>query len=796
MKLRSKILLSVSIPALFVSGAARAQETAAQEDAAAEEQAGLEEIVVTASRRDTSQQDVPGALLVLSQERLENQRVEDLDDYLRLLPGVAGSGQGPGKKEIFIRGVSPGRTPVRIATLGSEPSVGLYFDETPISVAGRNIDLFVTDINRIEVLKGPQGTLFGASSQAGNIRYIPNKPDPKGFAAGGQFGVSTTRSGEVSHTTEAFINIPLVEDKLALRLVGYNATQGGFIDIEPGTLQLPLTNPGLGRTVPRVRDTASNANVAGEDQNSATYRGLRASLLYQINDDWQFEAQYINQSLDAEGVFEFEPALSSEDDLNAQTFTPSFGDDRVDLATWSVKGKIATLDLIYIGSYTNRRFEGQTDYTGYAAVGPFIPYYICQPGYDSCGSPELFTQEFFDTRRLTQELRIATDANQRLRGILGVFYDDQRTIERSDFTYPSTIDVGFAPNAPIPGAFASNPATREPGVAFFNDFQRDREEISVFGEVAFDITKRLTATFGARYYSIEVGLQGQSSFATLGPVDRNAGNNVDARLAGRTPNTESDVIFKGNLSYQATDDVLFYFNYAEGFRAGNFNRNGTGTDPDDIPFSFESDTVRSYEAGWRTQLFGNRLRLNGALFRTDFEDIQQSILDFSISNVTFFDNVGSARINGAELEVEFVPTDNLTIFGGFSVLDSELTELPGTLVSTAPVGEELAHAPDFAGNLGARYEADLGPYQFHAQAFVNYTSDRFASIITADRFLLEDYAQVDLEIGLSRDNWRVRLFGENLNDTVGQLDATRTDNTFRVVPTRPRTFGVKVGFDF
>lgn len=756
----------------------------------------MAEIVVSATRRDTSQQDVPGALLVLSDERLQTQRVEDLDDFLRLLPGVAGSGQGPGKKEIFIRGVSPGRTPVRIASLGSEPSVGLYFDETPISVAGRNIDLYVTDLSRIEVLKGPQGTLFGASSQAGNIRYIPNKPDTDRFAAGGQFGIATTRSGAASHNAEGYINVPLVEDKLAIRLVGYSATQGGFIDIEPGTFQIPLTNPGFGGTVPSVRGTASNEAIAGEDRNEATYRGLRASLLYQINDDWQFEVQYVTQSLDAEGVFEFEPAISTDDDLNAQTFNPSFGDDQVDIATWSVKGDLGGLDLIYVGSYTNRQFEGQTDYTGYAAVGPFIPYYICQPGYDRCGSPELFTQEFFDTERLTQELRIATDATKPLRGILGVFYDDQRTIERSDFTYPSSIEVGFAPNAPLPNAFASNPNPRAPGVTFFNDYRRDREEISVFGEVAFDVTDRLTATVGARYYSIEVGLRGQSSFATLGPVDGNAGNNVDARLAGQTPTTEEDVIFKGNLSYQITDDVLLYLNYAEGFRAGNFNRNGNGTGPDDIPFSFQSDTVRSYEFGWRTQFFDNRVRLNGAVFRTDFEDIQQSILDFSISNVTFFDNVGSARINGAEFDIEIVPSPNFLIFGGVSLLDSELTDLPGTLVSTAPVGEELAHAPDFAGNLGARYEADLGPFRFHAQGFVNYTSERFASIITADRFLLNDYAQVDFELGIAKDNWRIRAFVENLNDSLGELDATRTDNTFRVVPTRPRTFGLRVGFDY
>lgn len=752
---------------------------------------GLEEIIVTATRRSENQQDVPVALLTLSEERLKDLRINTFDDYIRALPGVAGSGQGPGKKEIFIRGVAAGRTPVRISTVGPEPSVGLYLDEIPISTAGRNIDIFAVDFNRVEALKGPQGTLFGASSESGNVRLIPNKPELDSYSGSGDFGISNTQSGRLSNLEQGVVNIPLIKDKFAVRIVGYNSTEGGFIDNTFGTRQLPLTNPGLGGVVPVSRETIANGDIARNDQNEVTYRGVRASALYKIDENWDFYAQHLTQSIDADGVFEYEPNFTSGKDLNARTFSPAFGRDRVNLTSWTLKGHEGLLDLIYNGSYTNRRFEGQTDYTGYVDVGSSVPYYICRPGFQECGSPQFFTQEFFNTKRLTQEFRVASDASKRVRGILGLFYDGQRTIERSNFNYPGTIFAGFAPNAPIPNIFASDPEPREPGVAFFNDFQRTRFEKSVFGEISVDLLKSLTATFGFRHYSIDLALRGQSSFATQGPVDGNAGR----PLAGRTVNQHGN-IYRANLSWKPVDQALFYFTYSEGFRAGNFNRNGNGVGPTNIPFFYNPDEVINYEVGFKTQFLQDRIRLNGSVYHDAFKNIQQSILDFSISNVTFFENVGRARINGGELDAEAAVTKNLRLFGGLSVINSALTELPATLVRTAPVGSPLAHAPKFSGDIGARYTWKIGSYDAFTQVFATYTGDRFSTIVTTDRFELPSYTQVDLTAGVSRDRWSASVYVNNVNNSVGQLDATQTDNTYRVVPTRPRTVGFRASYAF
>jgi outer membrane receptor protein involved in Fe transport len=537
---------------------------------------------------------------------------------------------------------------VRISGIGGEPSVAFYLDEAPITTPGRNIDLYAVDLQRVEVLKGPQGTLFGASSQAGTVRLITNKPDLSNFGAGGEFGMSSTKNGGISNKSEGFINIPIAEDTFAIRLAGYSSTDGGFIDNVLATNSLPLTNPGVGGRVPAIRQEVSNSTFVEDDYNEATYRGMRFSALWQINDDWDVLLQHTSQQLDTEGSFEYDPDISDDDDLNVATFSLTKGDDKVSLTQWTVNGMLSGLEVIYNGSFTDRTFQGQSDYTGYVNVGPYVPYYICTyPAYDECFSPVMTTSEQFSTERSDHEIRFATNADDRFRAIGGVFYDDQQLNFLTDFTYAGAIKAGFSPNFPIPGAFTNTDGSaRPPGVTFVNDFQSDREEISIFGELAYDITEDVTVTVGARRYEIDIGLMGQSSFGQRAAVpEANGGSNVDARLEGLSPATLSGTIFKGNIRWKMNADAMFYGTYSEGFRGGGFNRAaGIGG----IPATFDTDDVVSLEFGWKTTWLDNSLRFNGAIYNADFSDLQQGILDFSIANTSFFDNVGTAKINGVE----------------------------------------------------------------------------------------------------------------------------------------------------
>jgi outer membrane receptor protein involved in Fe transport len=353
----------------------------------------------------------------------------------------------------------------------------------------------------------------------------------------------------------------------------------------------------------------------------------------------------------------------------------------------------------------------------------------------------------------------------------------------------------LSPTYPITGAFTNTDGSaRPPGVTFFNDFQSAREEVSIFGELAYDVTDNVTVTVGARRYDIDIGLMGQSSNGqrASGPEASN-GTNVDARLAGVSPSTLSGTIFKGNVRWQMNADVMFYGTYSEGFRSGGFNRSA-GTPG--VPDSFDTDDVVSVEFGWKTTLLDNTLRFNGAIYNVDFTDLQQGVLDFAIANTTFFDNVGEAEINGLEFELEWAANDYLDIFGSFSYIDSELTDSFITLVNPAPIGSNLPYAPETEGVVGARYYQEIGDFSAVYQGIYKWVDSRFNSLASAGRVELPSYNQLNLSASFSKDDWRATLFIDNATDSLGQVAAGSADNVFRVSPTRPRTVGVRVSFAY
>ncbi|MFT5611424.1 MAG: iron complex outermembrane receptor protein [Polaribacter sp.] len=764
--------------------------------------AALEEIVVTATKRAESAQDIPITVQALGEQSLEDLGIANFKDYIRNLAGVTSGGRGPGRNEVFIRGVSVGKGGLKIAgAVGSEPTVSFFLDEAPISIGGRNIDPYMTDMSRVEVLPGPQGTLFGASSQAGTVRLITNKPVFNEFQAGFDLSIASTKGGEVSNSAEGYINIPLVEDKLAARFALYNAKEGGYIDNVRSTKQISLNNPTLQAyaafgIVPE-RAVVNNNSLAQDNFNDATYTGIRSSLSYAVNDNWDVLVQHLHQEIDTEGVWDFDPALG---DFNSQSFTPDYGDDDFDHTSWTVNGRIGTLELVYTGSFLDRSVEAISDYSGYADSGPFIPYYICDyPSYASCGQPDLFLDQTFEVERTTHEIRIATDADNRLRGILGIFNDDTETVERGDWNYQASIAQGFAPNAPIPGATSSNPNARPAGVTFFNDYTRGKKETSVFGELAYDISDSVTATIGARRYDLDLSLRGSSNFGNRG-VDRASGRNVDEILKDSSPANFTDTIFRGNLQWNVNDNVMLYTTLSEGYRPGGFNRNGGASlVPNVAPFIpdfFESDELTNFEIGWKTSLFDDTLRFNGAVYKIDWEGMQVITLDFNISNLAFINNTADSEIKGIEFDSAWQATDNFTLFTNFSYNDTELTRVPANIVSIAPEGSALALAPEVQVVVRGRYEWDMRGGNAFTQAAYAYTDDTVSSINVGALEPLDSYSTVDLAAGYAKDNWSATLFVENATDELAEIFISNEDDILKTTPNRPRTVGLRFSYKF
>ena len=763
----------------------------------------LEEVVVTASKRAENLQDVSLTVTALSGERLDQLNVANFDDYIRYLPGVNSAGRGPGQSSIFIRGMATDSSDQTSIEIGAPvPNVALYLDEQPVSSGGRNLDLYAADIERIEVLPGPQGTLYGASSQAGTIRLITRKPILNEFQTGFQASVSDTKSGEVSNSVEAYINLPLIEDRLAVRGVFYNAIEGGYIDNVFG--ENAFTADDVGFPEGAASTVVNNSDLVEGNFNDARYTGGRVAAKFVLNDDWELLGQILYQELDVDGVFDHSPEELAEfassgqagsrivGDLKVQRFFPDNLNDEFAQYSLTVNGRLGALNVVYAGSYLDREVNNSFDYSGYTQVGNYGYYYLCQPDYTLCGDPTQGVIAFIKNERQTHELRFSYDEGERFNWVAGVFYDDIETKVDTNFFVGGSTGF-FAPNAPHSQSTRFNPNPRGPGITFVNDAIRSEEQLAFFGELTLTLTDSLSLTGGVRYYDIESRLVGSSNFATLGDVDEDGGISFDQVFADILPLKEDDTIFKGSVSWQPLDHKLFYFTYSEGFRPGGFNR----IDSDGVPKTYVSDEVTNYELGWKTSFLDGRLRFNGALYHIDWDGLQVGITDFNISVITFTTNAADAEIEGFEGDVAWLATDNLTLSAAWSYNDTEMKQVPVGVTDIAGPGSRLALAPKWQYNLSARYQWTMGNFDPYAQVVYAYTGDQFSSIVVDNRFLQDSYNTVDASLGARvGDNWRVELFGENLSDERAQLFINSLDTDLRITTNRPRTFGLKVSYDY
>jgi outer membrane receptor protein involved in Fe transport len=796
---------AVAVVALMGAGANSARAQSATTVAAAETRNdGIADIVVTATRRSENLQDVPIAIQALSGDTLRQLGIANFDKLIEFLPNVRTGGRGPGQSQIYIRGLSTDTQSILVAgSAGVNPNVALYLDDAPVSAPARNLDVYTADLNRVEVLAGPQGTLFGASAMGGAVRYITNKPDLAEMHAGFKGGYAFTKGGNESNSAEGFINIPIIKDKLAVRVVLFNDTRGGYIDNVPGLFQMQINNNnGLKNSPNAVRPTITNSQFVQDNFNGANYRGGRISIKYQINEDWSLSAQHMRQQLQVDGVFDYDPLIG---DLKVQRYNPDRLDDKFDQTAYTVEGRLGILDVIYTGAYLNRRAVQKVDYTAYSNAGPFAAYYICKyPGYATCATPRMSFQGNNRNTRISQEVRVSTPAENRVRVIAGAYFDRAKIYDIGEFNYEGSIEQGFVPNKPISGATSINPNARNPGVTFFNDITRTDRQLAGFGEVAFDIIPdKLTITGGMRYYNSQASIVGSANFGNKG-VDRDSGYNLDA--IHTKPRTDSGAIFKGNLTYKPNEDMLFYGTYSEGYRPGGFNRIGqlAGGTPQKpkvaIPFGYDTDQVKNFELGSKLTLFDRRVVLNLAAYHIDWKNIQVAVYDPQLFFLTFAANCCDAKINGIEGDLTVQPIEGLTINAAASYNRSKLTRAVVSgqaLGGIIPLGSQLALSPKFQGNMRVRYDREVGSgLKAYAQAGIHHVGASHTSINVNADYPLPAYTTADASTGLEKDNWIASLYVENLSDARPAVFINASDRVARTTTIRPRTIGLRVSYQY
>lgn len=749
----------------------------------------IETIEVTATKRAANIQEVPVAVSALSGDAMDEMGIDNFQDYVEFLPNVVFQGTGPGQNEVYIRGAATTQSNIAVSSVQAlQPSVAIYLDEQPVSMQGRNLDIYATDIERVEVLPGPQGTLFGASSQAGTVRLISKKPNHNDVEAGFDINTGFTSGGDLSNSVEGYFNLPVTDD-LAIRIAAYTDHQGGWIDNvlnKPGeggyigsAIHLDRIAPSWGKLADPANtptDAPTNAELVEDNFNDATYTGARFGISYLINDDWSILFQHTAQSLETEGVFAYDPSYDGEESVSR--FEPDKNQDTFGLTTWTLEGRLNQLDIVYAGGYLDRQIDATVDYIGYTNGGVFATYYACSyaaaPEEQRCYDPSKYYKEDTDVTRFTQELRFNTPADNKWRVTAGIYFDEQDlgTVGAfqlgADGKFPNGV---WGPDGVVVDGEGTNnggqPFAKD--VSFVNDVTHEINQLAVFGQFEYDLTETVTASIGARWYEIEDIYTGATTSQNNGGVTRqiralggsdqdildffgeeNGQAIISAINSGELDNSlldsdgilkVDDTIFRFSVNWKAQDNVMFFANYSEGFRppvtartGGQLASNQTpGSAFEDyrIPVYSLTDTLENYELGMKGDFFDRSFRFNATAYASEINDLQTS--RFDPTNIAFFyftDNVGTAEIKGLDADFTWRASGNLIISGAFSLLDTEITELNPTMQNlSAPVGSSLPYSADFSGNLRARYFYELSNgWEGYVNASVTYTGDRMSGM--------------------------------------------------------------------
>jgi iron complex outermembrane receptor protein len=832
----ARAALAVAV-CLAISSAAMAQDAPADPPKKEDKAKTLGAVTVTAQKREENLQKVPISINVLGTETLEQQNVNSFEDAVRLLPSVAFSTAGPGFGQVYMRGVANGGDGNHSTSL---PSVGVYLDEQPITTIQGPLDIHMYDIARVEALAGPQGTLYGASSEAGTVRIITNKPDPSGFQGGFGIEVNGVSHGGLGYVLEGFTNAPLSPTS-ALRAVAWLKHDAGYIDNKFGHRTYPTWDAATGGN-----GTVDNAGVAQDNYNDVDSVGGRVALRFDLGDNWTITPTIMGQRTDAGGTFQYDPVVG---DLELTHFRPEDSDDRWTQASLTVQGKIGNFDLTYSFAHLNRHDEVNSDYNDYSFWYDTI-YGYGSYWYDDNGdiiNPTQYIQGEDKYKKTSHELRISSDADQRFRFIAGLFWQDQF----HDIQQRYKID-GLADSLSVLGWEDTLWLTKQE--------RRDHDE-AIFGEFTFDFTDKLTGTAGFRHFNADNSLQGFFGFANgyssqgskppeirygeaacivkYGPDPANwpAFNGAPCEFFDKEIK-ESGNLYRANLTYEFDDQHLIYGTYSEGYRPGGVQRRGT------LP-NYSADYLTNWEFGWKTSWMDNHFIWNGAVFREEWKNFQFAVL--GQNGLTDIRNAPQAAITGFETDFTWAPTYNLTINGGFAWYDAKLTEdycgqldqatdeiitecQPGDPNPNggifdgpeAPEGQQLPVTAKFKGNLTGRYTWDIGSMEAHIQGTLLHEGRRTSDLRTIQRELIGDmpsYETMDFSFGVKKDNWAVDLFIKNAFDERGQIsrfyqcqeavcgnaipavypDAVPPgyeNGQVYIIPIQPRTIGLRFSMDF
>jgi len=815
--------------ALLASSALTAAPAFGQSQAAADEAVAANDIVVTAQKREENLQNVPISIQAIDTRRLDQLNLSNVEQFVKVLPSVSIQSVQPGNSIVYMRGVASGGDGNHS---GSLPSVGVYLDEQPVTTIGGTLDVHVYDIARIESLSGPQGTLYGASSEAGTIRIITNKPSLTKWEGRVDGELNTVEHGNVGGKLEGMINAPLTPN-MALRVVGFYQRNGGYIDNVPASRSF----------INSV--TVNNNQFVKNNYNDTELWGGRAALKIDLNDNWTVTPAVQYQDERTHGLYAFDPSVG---DLKVEHFYPEYRRDRYIQGALTIEGKVGNWDLTYAGAYLDRKDYQSSDYTDYAeaydqiyaSVGGIAGYLYIHDKNGNTIDPRQYVigQDHF--KKMSQELRVSSPQSERLRITAGLFFQRQSNAIDQDYRVPN-----LGPDVSVNGQTVTLWLTRQ---------HRIDRDYAMFGEAAFDILPNLTLTAGGRAFMYKNTLIGFFGFGrnpgnayTDSPYNAvgSSGTGVvrcfatdGLRLRGLDDSTSADdsatrVLLPGvvantpctnlgqylagqgvvpvkaigsgfthklNLTWKPTNHVMLYGTWSRGFRPGGINRRT------DVP-AYNPDYLTNYEVGAKLTLLDGKAHLNGTIYQQDWDSFQFAFL--GPNSFTIIQNGPNARIRGVEVDGN-LRVGGLQLSAAGAYTDGKtLQNLCATNTFTcsgsalkAPAGTQLPITPKFKVSGSARYTARMASGEAYGQLLVAHQSSARAAIRDADDALfgrLHQYTTADAALGYTWSKFTAEVFVANLWDERGEVskfaECGACSRTY-IYPITPRTIGMRVGAKF
>ena len=700
----------------------------------------IEEVIVSASKRgDVSVMDIPASISVASGDLISKRGMVGMDDFLRSLPSTNFLDRGAGRNGIIMRGVT--------ASPQDDIAVGVYIDETPVagmgSLGGGNPDLKYVDMQRIEVLRGPQGTLYGDGSIAGTVRVIPNAPDLSGFSAEIAGSASSTADlGGQNTMLRGVLNLPVVEDKFAIRVVGYDYDNSGYYkNIAGDNADKATWADAFGGIVTSRR--------AGDDR----YTGGRITALWQVSEDFDVTLSHMTQDIDQSGIPESMLALGGKNRAPFQRQDGSGETLTIDLDVTNLKMNLdmGSYELFSSTSIAESKTLQDRDLGAY--FGPML----------EVDDMPIYLADSAVAEQFTQELRLNTRLDGPLQFLVGAFYQDYKRTANQKMTFEGTPELD-----PFEGA-----------LLFESTFGDNLKQLAFFGEASFDLTDQLTAVAGVRHYSYDKE-----------SPDENDGVFNGGYTEGFVENDDSGQTYKLSLNYRPDETTSFYGTFAQGFRLGGPHPEIPSDicDTDGVPDQIDSDELDSFEVGAKFAFADGRATLNVSAFQVDWTGIPVKVIldcDFEA-----FVNAGEAQSKGVEVDGQLLLADAWRIDYGMSYTQAELTADSAPL--NAQSGDRLPGSPEFSASLGLQADFSMAGRPMFARADIAHIGEYYNNLQQSGS-AAGDFTTINLSLGAEiNDSVTVDVFARNLTNKEGLTWIETELGDGRANYIRPRTIGIEL----